>query len=227
MGAEADVLCGAPYGGRSVERTNRRNGYRVCRWDMRVGSIDLKIPKLREGLLLPGLVVGCPHPGGAAVSSRWWPKPTSRGVSTRRVAGLVETLGVASLSKTAGLRAGPRPRRTGRRFPPPAARPGPLHVSVGGRPADEGAGRRPGHQHRLFATAVNGDGHREILGLDIATSEDGAGWLAFLPSLVARGLSGIQPVTSATTTPAWSTPSPPPCPASPGRGAAPTTCGTC
>ncbi len=79
----------------------------------------------------------------------------------------------------------------------------------------------------MFATAVNGDGHREILGLDIATSEDGAGWLAFLPSLVARGLSGVQPVTSATTTPASSTPSPPPSLAPPGNGAAPTTCGTC
>jgi transposase-like protein len=50
--------------------------------------------------------------------------------------------------------------------------------------------------HALLATGVNADGHREILGLDVTTSEDGAGWLAFFRGLVARGLSGVQLVTS-------------------------------
>jgi hypothetical protein len=50
--------------------------------------------------------------------------------------------------------------------------------------------------HALIATAVNADGHREILGLDVASAEDGAGWLAFLRGLVARGLSGVQLVIS-------------------------------
>jgi transposase-like protein len=50
--------------------------------------------------------------------------------------------------------------------------------------------------HALLATGVNADGHREILGLDVASSEDGAGWLAFLRGLVARGLSGVQLVIS-------------------------------
>lgn len=50
--------------------------------------------------------------------------------------------------------------------------------------------------HALIAVGVNADGHREILGLDVASSEDGAGWLAFLRSLVARGLSGVQLVVS-------------------------------
>lgn len=50
--------------------------------------------------------------------------------------------------------------------------------------------------HALVAVGVNADGHREILGLDVATAEDGAGWLAFLRSLVARGLSGVQLVVS-------------------------------
>ena len=48
----------------------------------------------------------------------------------------------------------------------------------------------------VIATAVNGEGHREVLGLDVLTSEDGAGWTAFLRSLVARGLSGVQLVIS-------------------------------
>ena len=50
--------------------------------------------------------------------------------------------------------------------------------------------------HALLATGVNGDGHREILGLDVTSREDGAGWLAFLRGLVARRLSGVRLVTS-------------------------------
>ena len=49
--------------------------------------------------------------------------------------------------------------------------------------------------HALIAVGVNADGHREILGIDVATCEDGAGWLAFLRSLTARGLSGVKLVT--------------------------------
>src|SRR5213594_5135609 len=53
MGAEADALCGAAYGERSPERVNKRNGYRQRDWDTRVGTIDLAIPKLREGSYRP------------------------------------------------------------------------------------------------------------------------------------------------------------------------------
>ncbi|GFG65603.1 hypothetical protein MKUB_30930 [Mycobacterium kubicae] len=50
MGAEADAVCGAGYGQRSAERTNQRNGYRHRQFDTRAGSLDLAIPKLRQGL---------------------------------------------------------------------------------------------------------------------------------------------------------------------------------
>ena len=53
MGAEADALCGAGYGERSIERINRRNGYRERRFDTRVGTIDLAVPKLRAGSYFP------------------------------------------------------------------------------------------------------------------------------------------------------------------------------
>ena len=49
IGADADALCGADYGERSPERTNRRNGYRERAWDTRAGTISLAVPKLREG----------------------------------------------------------------------------------------------------------------------------------------------------------------------------------
>ena len=53
MGAEADALCGAGYGERSSERTNSRNGYRQRRFDTRTGTLDLAIPKLRQGSYFP------------------------------------------------------------------------------------------------------------------------------------------------------------------------------
>ena len=53
MGAEADASCGAGYGERSTERTNSRNGYRHRQFDTRTGSLDLAIPKLRQGSYFP------------------------------------------------------------------------------------------------------------------------------------------------------------------------------
>ena len=99
MGAEADALCGAPYGVVSAERTNRRNGYRERRWDTRVGSIPLGIPKLREGSYFPSWLLGSRTRAERALV-QVVAEAYVRGVSTRRVEGLVEALGIASLSKS-------------------------------------------------------------------------------------------------------------------------------
>jgi putative transposase len=53
MSAEADAVCGAPYGERSEQRANTRNGYRRRDWDTRAGSIEVAIPKLRTGSYFP------------------------------------------------------------------------------------------------------------------------------------------------------------------------------
>ena len=53
MGAEADALCGAPYGARSEEQVNSRNGYRAREWDTRAGTIEVEIPRLRQGSYFP------------------------------------------------------------------------------------------------------------------------------------------------------------------------------
>lgn len=58
MSAEADVVCGAPWGQQSPDRVNRRNGYRTRRWDTRVGSIELRIGSERLAPPLDSLVVG-------------------------------------------------------------------------------------------------------------------------------------------------------------------------
>ncbi len=72
MGAEADAVCGAPFGVRSPERSNTRNGYRPREWDTRAGTIGLAIPKLRQGSYSP---IGCwsATAGPRPHWSRWWP----------------------------------------------------------------------------------------------------------------------------------------------------------
>ena len=99
MSAEADAICGAPYGERSEERTNRRNGYREREWDTRAGTIELQIPKLRAGSYFPSWLLERRRRAGRAlvqVVAECYVK----GVSTRRVDGLIKTLGVEGISKS-------------------------------------------------------------------------------------------------------------------------------
>ena len=196
MSAEADAVCGAGYGERSQERVNTRNGYRRREWDTRAGSIDLAIPKLRQGSYFPGWLLERRRRAEAALVTV---VATSYllGVSTRRMEKLVETLGITRLSKsqvsemardldaqveafrTRPLDAGP--------YTFVAADALVLKVREAGRTVNV---------HALLATGVNADGYREILGLHVTTGEDGAGWLAFFRDLTARGLTGVALVTS-------------------------------
>ena len=56
MEMDVEGLCAAAYGTRSPDRANSRNGYRDRSWDTRAGSVDLKIPKLRQGSYFPGFL---------------------------------------------------------------------------------------------------------------------------------------------------------------------------
>jgi putative transposase len=99
MGADVDVTCNATYGERSEDRTNRRNGYRSRRWDTRVGTIDLAIPKLRSGTYFPDWLLEPRRRAEKAfisvVSDCYL-----AGVSTRRVDKLVRHLGIEGISKS-------------------------------------------------------------------------------------------------------------------------------
>ena len=196
MGAEADALCGAGYGERSAQRTNSRNGYRHREFDTRAGTLDLAIPKLRQGSYFPDWLLERRKRAERALTTVV-ATCYLLGVSTRRMDKLVETLGITSLSKsqvsvmakeldtaveafrTRPLDAGP--------YTFVAADALVLKVREGGRVVNV---------HALIAVGVNAEGYREILGIDVTTAEDGAGWLAFWRSLTARGLSGVKLVTS-------------------------------
>lgn len=115
------------------------------------------------------------------------------GVSTRRVEKLAESLGVAQLSKSqvSAMARHLDEQVTAFRNRPLDA--GPYAFAwVDALTQKVREGGRTINVHALIAVGVNADGHHEILGLDVATAEDGAGWLAFLRSLIARGLTGVR-----------------------------------
>jgi transposase-like protein len=196
MSAQADQACGAEYGERSDARTNQRNGYRAREWDTRAGTVELAVPKLRHGSFFPDWLLTHRRRAEQAlvtvVATAYL-----LGVSTRRVEKLAEQLGVKSLSRSqvSEMAAHLDTQVTAFRSRPLDAGPY-TFVWVDALTVKVREDGRVVNVHALLATGVNTDGHREILGLDVASAEDGAGWLAFLRGLVARGLSGVQLVVS-------------------------------
>lgn len=93
MSAEADTVCGAGYGERREERVNSRNGYRHRDFDTRVGTIDLAIPKLRQGSYFPDWLLERRKRAERALTSVV-ATCYLLGVSTRRMEKLVESLGI-------------------------------------------------------------------------------------------------------------------------------------
>ena len=181
---------------RSGDRTNHRNGYRPRRWDTRAGSIDVAIPKLRQGSYFPDWLLQRRRRAEAALATV---VATSflLGVSTRRVEKLVATLGVTGLSKSQVSEMAKELDAQVEAF-----RTRPLDAGPYTFLAADALTMKVREQHRvvkvaaLVVTAVNAEGYREILGLQLNTSEDGAGWLALFRDLVARGLGGVKLVTS-------------------------------
>jgi putative transposase len=196
LSADADSVCGAAYGARDPERTNRRNGYRHRDLDTRIGTLDVALPKLREGSYFPEWLLERRRRAEAALTSVV-ATCYLLGVSTRRMDRLVQSLGITGLSKSQvsvmardldalvqdfrerPLDAGP--------YTFVAADALTMKVREGGRVIKIAV---------MVATGVNADGFREILGVATSTAESGAGWNSFFKDLVARGLSGVALVTS-------------------------------
>ncbi len=198
LSADADAVVGAEWGQPTPDRIAQRNGYRQRPLDTRVGTIDVAIPKLRSG---------------SSYFPEWLLERRKRaesalitvvadcylaGVSTRRMDKLVKTLGINNLSKSQVSRMAAeldehvdefrhRPLDAAGPFTFVAADALTMKVREGGRVINAVV---------LVATGVNGDGHREVLGLRVATSETGAAWNEFFADLVARGLGGVKLVTS-------------------------------
>jgi putative transposase len=195
MEVEVAAQIGAEHGQRSPQRVTQRNGYRPRDWDTRVGTVELAVPKLRQGSYFPSLLE--PRRRAERALAAVVMQCYVEGVSTRRVDDVARAMGLEGISKSQVSRiCGELDELVAAwRNRPLDAGPYPfvwidalsMKVREGGRICNTAV---------LVATACNADGHREILGLDIGAGEDGAVWTSFLRGLVARGLRGVKLVTS-------------------------------
>ncbi|MCS3844067.1 IS256 family transposase, partial [Microbacterium sp. AK031] len=197
LSADADAVVGAEWGMSSPDRTTQRNGYRHRDLDTRVGTIDIAVPKLRQGTYFPEWLMERRKRAETAMITVIADCYLA-GVSTRRMDKLVKTLGIHSLSKSQVSRMATdldenvdqfrhRPLGDAGPFTFVAADALTMKVREGGRVINAVV---------LVATGVNADGRREVLGVRVATSETGAAWSSFFADLVARGLTGVRLVTS-------------------------------
>lgn len=197
MEAEVTEVTGVPHGERDPERRlTRRNGYRERRWDTRVGSVDLAIPRVRDGSYFPSLLE--PRRRAERALLAVVQEAYVQGVSTRRVEDLVEALGITTMSKSqvsrmcsaldAEVEAFRGRSLTEEAYPYLWLDATYLKVRDDGRVVSMAA---------LVATGVAMSGERRILGLELAPGNDeGSAWPAFVKGLVERGLSGVRLVIS-------------------------------
>lgn len=196
MSAEASMQCSAAYNERTDERTNSRNGYRHRDWDTRVGTIDLAVPKLREGSYYPAWLLEHRRRAEQALASVV-AQCYVEGVSTRRVDDLVKAMGIDGMSPSQVSRLAASLDAKVAEFRNRPLDAGPYrYVWIDALTQKVREGGRVVNVSAVIATAVNNEGRREIIGFDIVTTESTSSWTEFLRSLVARGLSGVELVIS-------------------------------
>jgi len=194
MEVEVSQHLGAGRHERTGERTGYRNGYRERAWDTRVGTLELQVPRVRDGGYFPSLLEPRKRAEQALVAVVR--EAYVQGVSTRRVDELVKALGLDGISKSQVSRLCQaldeeverfRQRRLEGEYP---------YVWLDATFVKAREGGRVVAMAVVLAIGVRASGEREVLGLDVGPTEDGAFWPGFLRSLVARGLAGVQLVTS-------------------------------
>jgi putative transposase len=195
MNAEATALAGAELGERAPDRRrSQRNGYRQRRWDTRVGELELAIPKLRQGSYFPSFLEPRRRAEQALVAVVQ--EAYVNGISTRKVDRLVEQLGLQGMSKdtVSRLCRGLDEQVAVFRERPLAGAYPYLWLDAKVERVREPGGVR--HKALVIAYGVHETGRREVVGLDVGEAETEAFWRAFLRSLRARGLDGVQLVIS-------------------------------
>nr|WP_243123489.1 IS256 family transposase [Thermaerobacter sp. FW80] len=194
MELEVSELVGAQRYERTETRKTYRNGYRSRPWDTRVGTIELRIPKLRQGSYFPSLLEPRRRAERALVAVVQ--EAYVQGVSTRKVDDLVRALGLDGISKSEVSRLCAELDERMERF-----RNRPLegeypYVWLDAKPIKVRQDHRVVNMAAVIAVGVKRTGEREVLGFDVGAAETYEFWLAFLRSLVARGLKGVRLVIS-------------------------------
>jgi putative transposase len=196
MSAQASMQCNAAYGERTDQRENSRNGYRMRPPDTRVGSVEVAVPKLRRGVYSPEFLL-VPRRRAEKALVAVVCQAYVEGVSTRRVDDLVRAMGIEGISKSEVSRMAAELDAVVAEFRERPLDAGPYrYLWINGVTQRVREGGRVVNVTAVIATAVNAEGQRVIIGFDIVTTEDTAAWTAFLRSLVAHGLSGVELVIS-------------------------------
>jgi putative transposase len=194
--AELTSVIGAGPWERSPERTTQRNGSRPRTLTTTAGDLELRIPKLRVGSFFPSLLERRRRVDQALFAVVM--EAYLHGVSTRKVDDLVKALGAdTGISKSEVSRiCADLDEEVGAFRDRSLAEIAYPYVFLDATYCRARVNRRVVSQAVVIATGVTADGRREVLGFDVGDSEDGAFWTAFLRSLKARGLGGVQLVIS-------------------------------
>ncbi|MCD1642095.1 IS256 family transposase [Aurantimonas coralicida] len=197
MELEVGAATGAGYGEKSAERLAQRNGYRDRDWQTRAGTVELRIPKLRRGSYFPGFLE--PRRMAEKALTAVIQEAYVQGISTRSVDDLVKAMGMTGISKSQVSRLCEEIDGKVKAFlERPIEGDWPylwidatyLKVRRGGRIVSVAVIIAVG------AVGVNADGRREVLGMEIGTSEAEPIWTEFLRKLTRRGLRGVRLVVS-------------------------------
>lgn len=194
MELEVEGKTGAAHGERSPDRLTQRNGYRDRSWETRVGTIELRIPKLRKGSYFPEFLE--PRRMSEKALTAVIQEAYIQGISTRSVDELVKAMGMTGISKSQVSRLCQEiDERVASFMDRPLEGDWPylwldatyVKVRHNGRVVSVAV---------VLAIGVNADGRREVLGMDIGLSEAETFWIEFLRKLRRRGLNGVKLVVS-------------------------------
>lgn len=194
MELEVDQLIGAERYERSEDRRNSRNGHRERRWDTRVGTLELEIPKLRKGSYFPSLLE--PRRRAEQALLAVIQEAYVHGVSTRKVEDILQAMGLKNCSKSEVSRicAELDEQVEAFRTRPLTAKYPYLWLDATYQKVRENG--RVVSNAVVVAYGVREDGYREVLGVAVGGGESEAFWTEFLRELVERGLHGVKLVCS-------------------------------
>jgi putative transposase len=194
MELEVEGLTGAGYGEKSQERLAQRNGYRERDWETRAGTVELRIPKLRKGSYFPGFLE--PRRMAEKALTAVVQEAYVHGVSTRSVDDLVQAMGMTGISKSQVSRLCAEIDDKVKAFLGRPIEGDWPYLWIDATYVKVRQSGRIVSVAIIIAVAVNSDGRREVLGMDIGPSEAETFWTAFLRKLARRGLRGVKLVIS-------------------------------
>jgi putative transposase len=194
MEMEVGALTGAGYGEKSPDRLAQRNGYRDRAWETRAGTVELRIPKLRQGSYFPGFLE--PRRLAEKALTAVIQEAYVQGISTRSVDDLVKALGMSGISKSQVSRLCEEIDGKVKAFLERPIEGDWPYLWVDATYVKVRQAGRIVSVAVIVAVGVNTDGRREVLGMDIGPSEAETFWTAFLRKLARRGLRGVKLVVS-------------------------------